>query len=104
MPHLPRTVREITWKGQVRLCTRYEKRNMAGKLKTVAVTAVARELAAFLWAIPCFSPDVVALIPNTLAHFPLKILSVLLVPRSYLNYRLNRNRSGIAVFITNRRR
>jgi transposase len=48
---LPRTVREIAWKGQVRLCTRYRKLIMAGKLKTVAVTAIAREMAAFLWAI-----------------------------------------------------
>jgi transposase len=48
---LPRTVREIAWKGQIRLCARYRKLIMAGKLKTVAVTAVAREMAAFLWAI-----------------------------------------------------
>lgn len=48
---LPRTVREIAWKGQIRLCARYRKLIMAGKLKTVAVTAIAREMAAFLWAI-----------------------------------------------------
>ena len=48
---LPRTVREIAWKGQVRLCARYRNLIMAGKLKTVAVTAIAREMAAFLWAI-----------------------------------------------------
>lgn len=48
---LPRTVREIAWKGQIRLCARYRKLSMAGKLKTVAVTAIAREMAAFLWAI-----------------------------------------------------
>ena len=48
---LPRTVREIAWKGQVRLCGRYRKLIMAGKLKTVVVTAIAREMAAFLWAI-----------------------------------------------------
>lgn len=48
---LPRTVREIAWKGQIRLCTRYRKLIMAGKLKTVVVTAIAREMAAFLWAI-----------------------------------------------------
>lgn len=39
------------WKGQVRLCARYRKLTMAGKIKTVAVTAIAREMAAFLWAI-----------------------------------------------------
>ena len=48
---LPRTVREIAWKGQVRLCARYRKLTMAGKLTTVVVTAIAREMAAFLWAI-----------------------------------------------------
>jgi len=48
---LPKSVREIAWKGQVRLCARYRKLIMAGKLKTVAVTAIAREMAAFLWAI-----------------------------------------------------
>jgi transposase len=48
---LPKSVREIAWKGQLRLCARYRKLIMAGKLKTVAVTAIAREMAAFLWAI-----------------------------------------------------
>jgi transposase len=48
---LPKIVREIAWKGQVRLCARYRKLTAAGKLKAVAVTAIAREMAAFLWAI-----------------------------------------------------
>jgi transposase len=48
---LPRTVREIAWKGQIRLCARYRKLIAAGKPKVVAVTAIAREMAAFLWAI-----------------------------------------------------
>ena len=48
---LPRVVREIAWKGQVRLCGRYRKLAAAGKLKAVIVTAIAREMAAFLWAI-----------------------------------------------------
>ncbi|KQY69470.1 transposase [Ensifer sp. Root142] len=48
---LPRAVREIAWKGQVRLCARYRKLMAAGKPKVVAVTAIAREMAAFLWAI-----------------------------------------------------
>ena len=48
---LPRSVREIAWKGQIRLCARYRKLIIAGKTKTVAVTAIAREMAAFLWAI-----------------------------------------------------
>lgn len=51
MDGLPRSAREIAWKAQIRLCARYRKLIMAGKLKTVAVTAIAREMAAFLWAI-----------------------------------------------------
>jgi transposase len=48
---LPRTVREIAWKAQVRLCGRYRRLMAAGKRQTVVTTAVAREMAAFLWAI-----------------------------------------------------
>jgi transposase len=47
----PRAVREIAWKAQYRLCGRYRALTRRGKLKTVAITAVARELAAFIWAI-----------------------------------------------------
>jgi transposase len=48
---LPRNVREIAWKGQVRLCGRYRRLMAAGKPKVVTITAIAREMAAFLWAI-----------------------------------------------------
>jgi transposase len=47
----PPAVRAIAWKAQCRLCARYRSLIRRGKLKTVAVTAVARELAAFIWAI-----------------------------------------------------
>jgi transposase len=47
----PQTVREIAWKAQSRLCGRYRALTRKGKRKTVAVTAVARELAGFLWAV-----------------------------------------------------
>jgi transposase len=47
----PRAVREIAWKAQCRLSARYRALTRKGKLKTVAVTAVARELSAFIWAI-----------------------------------------------------
>jgi transposase len=47
----PRAVREIAWKAQCRLCARYRALTRRGKLKTVAVTAVARELCGFMWAI-----------------------------------------------------
>ena len=47
----PRKVREIAWKAQCRLNRRYRALIRSGKLKTVAITAVARELAGFIWAI-----------------------------------------------------
>ena len=47
----PRAVRAIAWKAQCRLCARYRALTRKGKLKIVAVTAVARELSAFIWAI-----------------------------------------------------
>jgi transposase len=47
----PRAVREIAWKAQCRLHNRYRSLLRKGKLKTVANTAIARELAGFLWAV-----------------------------------------------------
>lgn len=47
----PRRVREIAWKAQTRLCGRFRSLVRKGKLPTVAVTAIARELSAFIWAI-----------------------------------------------------
>ena len=48
---LPAAVRAIAWKAQVRLCARYRRLMAAGKRQTVVTTAIAREMAAFLWAI-----------------------------------------------------
>jgi transposase len=48
---LPERIREIAWKAQARLCSRYRRLVAKGKKTTVATTAIARELAAFLWAI-----------------------------------------------------
>jgi transposase len=47
----PPAVREIAWKAQCRLYRRYRALIRKGKLKTVAITAIARELAGFIWAI-----------------------------------------------------
>jgi transposase len=47
----PPAVREIAWKAQCRLHGRYRTLVRRGKLKTVAITAVARELAGFIWAV-----------------------------------------------------
>jgi transposase len=48
---LPKTVRAIAWKAQMRLCARYRRLMAAGKRQTLVTTAIAREMAAFLWAI-----------------------------------------------------
>jgi transposase len=47
----PPAVREIAWKAQCRLHRRYRALIRRGKLKTVAITAVAREFAGFIWAV-----------------------------------------------------
>jgi transposase len=47
----PRAVREIAWTAQCRLYRRYRALIRRGKLKTVAITAVAREFAGFIWAV-----------------------------------------------------
>ncbi|MGH8115180.1 MAG: IS110 family transposase, partial [Rhodanobacteraceae bacterium] len=48
---LPQPVRDIAWKAQTRLCARYRRLMAKGKRNTVVVIAIAREIAAFLWAI-----------------------------------------------------
>lgn len=49
--HLPIAVRDIAWKAQLRLCTRYRRLTARGKSKNVVVVAIARELVAFMWDI-----------------------------------------------------
>jgi transposase len=44
-------IKEIAWKAQVRLCSRYRRLCSKGKPEPKAVTAVARELLGFIWAI-----------------------------------------------------
>lgn len=48
---LPKSVQDIGWKAQVRLCKRFRRLTSRGKHSNVAVTAIARELVAFMWAI-----------------------------------------------------
>jgi transposase len=47
----PPAVREIAWKAQCRLYRRYRALIRNGKLKVVAIVAIARELAGFIWAV-----------------------------------------------------
>jgi transposase len=48
---LPEAVRDIAWNAQLRLCHRYRRLIARGKNHNVVITAVARELAGFIWAI-----------------------------------------------------
>jgi len=48
---LPKPIQDMGWKAQVRLCKRFRRLTARGKHPNVAVTAIARELIAFMWAI-----------------------------------------------------
>ncbi len=48
---LPSNICEISWKAQLRLCSRYRHMFARNKTKQLIVTAIARELIAFMWAI-----------------------------------------------------
>ena len=47
----PEEVRAIAWKAQLRLCARFRRLVAAGKNANLVTTAIAREMAAFTWAI-----------------------------------------------------
>ena len=49
-------IQDIAWKAQTRLCSRYRKLEARGKLKVQVSTAIARELAGFIWAIGQVTP------------------------------------------------
>ena len=51
LENLPKAVRDIAWKAQVRLSKRYRRMTTGGKKGPVVIAAIAREMAAFLWAI-----------------------------------------------------
>ena len=48
---VPPKVREIAWKAQTRLTARYRALAGRGKRTTVVCTAIARELAGFMWSV-----------------------------------------------------
>jgi transposase len=48
---LPKPIQDIGWKAQVRLCKRFRRLVARGKHPNIVVTAIARELIAFMWAI-----------------------------------------------------
>ena len=48
---LPKTITDRAWEAQLRLCKRFRKLTARGKPHNVALVAVARELAGFIWDI-----------------------------------------------------
>jgi hypothetical protein len=48
---VPKVIQDLSWKAQVRLCNRYRRLVARGKNVTQVVVALAREMAAFVWAI-----------------------------------------------------
>jgi transposase len=51
LERLPKPIHDLSWKAQVRLCTRVRRLLARGKHANQVVVAMARELAGFLWAI-----------------------------------------------------
>ena len=48
---LSKEIRDIAWKAQLRLCTRFNHLSAQHKQRNKIVTAIARELVGFMWAI-----------------------------------------------------
>ena len=46
----PKSIQDISWKAQVRLCQRYRRLVSRGTHANVVTVAMARELAGFMWA------------------------------------------------------
>lgn len=51
LERLPKNIQDIAWKAQLRLCKRFRRLSARGKHPNIIVTAIARELIAFMWAI-----------------------------------------------------
>lgn len=51
LENLPKAVRDIAWKAQIRLSKRYRLMTTRGKKAPIVIAAIAREMVAFLWAI-----------------------------------------------------
>ena len=51
LEQLPQAIQHISWKAQVRLCKRFRHLTARGKHANQVVVAIAREMAAFIWAI-----------------------------------------------------
>ena len=49
--NVPEDVLAVSWDAQLRLCSRYRRLKARGKKHNVVITAIARELAGFIWSI-----------------------------------------------------
>lgn len=56
LENLPKAIQDISWKAQVRLCKRYRQLLARGKHANQVTVAIAREMAAVLWAIARQTP------------------------------------------------
>ena len=56
LEHVPQPIQDISWKAQIRLCKRYRRLAAKGKHANVITVAIAREMAAFAWAIAKQTP------------------------------------------------
>ena len=48
---LSQDITDIAWQAQVRLCRRFNRLTQRGKPRSIVVTAIAREMSAYIWAI-----------------------------------------------------
>ena len=48
---LPKEIIDLAWQSQLRLCRRYARLMHRGKHRNIVVTAIAREMIAYIWAI-----------------------------------------------------
>ena len=53
---LPQAIRDIGWKAQLRLTTRFRRLAARGKARPKVATAIARELTGFIWDIARHGP------------------------------------------------
>lgn len=61
---IPERIRAIAWKAQVRLCARFRRLAASGKQTVKVVTAIARELAGFIWDIARHTPAIAVEVPR----------------------------------------
>lgn len=61
---IPERIRAIAWKAQVRLCVRFRRLAASGKQTVKVVTAIARELAGFIWDNARHTPAIAVEVPR----------------------------------------